>query len=110
MQNITCEKSCMTFDGYTEDDHRIIVRDCGYFVSNECKDNQWYEGVAKGRICHCKGKDMCNHGSQSSFFATEFLCIPLSLLLANLFVWGWLRPYYNTDRQTEILRLAKEGG
>ena len=88
MQNITCEKSCMTFDGYTEDDHRIIVRDCGYFVSNECKDNQWYEGVAKGRICHCKGKDMCNHGSQSSFFANEFLCIPLSLLLANLFVWG----------------------
>lgn len=62
MRNITCEKSCMTFNGYTDDGHRILVRDCGYFVSNECKDNQEYEGVAKGRICHCKDEDFCNHG------------------------------------------------
>ena len=84
MRNISCEKSCMIFNGYTDDGTRIIVRDCGYFVSNECKDNQDYEGVATGRICHCKDANFCNHGPQSIVFGTKFIGMPFIILVINM--------------------------
>ena len=87
MRNITCDKSCLTFDGYTNDNKRIIVRDCGYFVANECKDNQLYEGgVAKGRVCHCKDKDFCNHGSNPQMLTTEVLLVSFLLLVSNIYI------------------------
>jgi len=88
VRNITCEKSCMTFNGYTDDGKRIIVRDCGYFVSNECKDNQDYEGVAVGRICHCKDSDFCNHGPHPNTLAIQLFGVPLILLIVNLVLLG----------------------
>ena len=34
---IKCKKSCMKFDGWTTDQQkRVIVRDCGYYSTTEC--------------------------------------------------------------------------
>ena len=98
MRNITCDKSCMTFNGYTEGGHRILVRDCGYFVSNECKDNQEYEGVAVGRICHCKDEDFCNHGPKTIGLGSELIGMSLIIVIINSLLFGWLWPSRYNDR------------
>ena len=109
MRNITCEKSCMTFNGYTEDGHRILVRDCGYFVSDECKDNQEYEGVATGRVCHCK-ESKCNHGSQSMVLGSELIGMPLIIFLINMLLLGWLWPVSSNAAHNVRQALATQGG
>ena len=57
---IKCEVSCFKFDGYANDGKRILMRDCGYFDTDECVSGQNFEdGTAVGTICHCKGHT-CN--------------------------------------------------
>jgi hypothetical protein len=58
-ERITCAKSCMKFDGYSEmDNKRVIVRGCGEIDINKCEKNAAWFG-AKGNLCLCNGFE-CN--------------------------------------------------
>lgn len=63
---IKCEVSCFKFDGYASDGKRILMRDCGYFDTDECVSGQNFEdGTAVGTICHCKG-NVCNGATKTA--------------------------------------------
>ena len=63
---IKCEVSCFKFDGYASDGKRILMRDCGYFDTDECVSGQNFEdGTAVGTICHCKG-NVCNGATKTT--------------------------------------------
>jgi len=60
---ITCEKSCMKFDGYGPDGNRVIVRDCGIYEADECTpDAKYMTTEATGTLCHCMLGE-CNAGT-----------------------------------------------
>ena len=78
---IKCEVSCFKFDGYASDGKRILMRDCGYFDTDECVGGQNFEdGTAVGTICHCKG-NVCNGATEAKssifFLATTIVAVAL---------------------------------
>lgn len=63
---IECDKSCMKFDGLAKDGKRIIVRDCGFFLTDECIDGHAFENEdTLGMLCHCTQPN-CNLGAKMS--------------------------------------------
>ena len=76
-KNITCDKSCVKFDGIARDGKRVIVRNCGYFKADECIEGAYFEDPDTiGTICHCL-TDKCNHG--------DFTKLNILLLIPVLF-------------------------
>ena len=75
-KNITCDKSCVKFDGIARDGKRVIVRNCGYFKADECVEGAYFEDPDTiGTICHCL-TDKCNH--------SDFLKLNILLLIPIL--------------------------
>lgn len=76
---VRCPLSCFFFDGYAFDGRRIIMRDCGYFNTDDCVEDAELEGdeLTIGTICHCKG-DLCNGAIRHHFGA---LALILTLVL-----------------------------
>ncbi|XP_023326982.1 uncharacterized protein LOC111700331 [Eurytemora carolleeae] len=74
---ITCEKSCMKFDGYNADGGRVVVRDCGIYEASECQaDAQYATTEATGTLCHCL-LDQCNsvNGLIPSLLTSFFMAL-----------------------------------
>ena len=76
---VECGKSCMKFDGYTKDDKRLILMDCGYFETDGCIREANFQDSATGSICHCMDGDECNA-------AGEVKSTMMTLTLAVTFV------------------------
>ena len=76
-KNISCDKSCVKFDGTARDGKRVIVRNCGYFKANECVEGAYFEDPDTiGTICHCL-EDKCNHSDYMKLNSLLFLGIYL---------------------------------
>lgn len=59
-ERISCAKSCMKFDGYSDmDNRRVLVRGCGAEDLNRCSKNSTWFG-AKGEMCICNAQE-CNN-------------------------------------------------
>lgn len=77
---IECEKSCMKFDGQAVDGKRIVVRNCGYFLANECIEGAFFENEDTiGTICHCIDSQ-CNS-------AINLCSSSLMFILILVFLW-----------------------
>lgn len=64
-ERVTCEKSCMKFDGNSLiDNKRVIVRGCGEIDINKCSKNVTMTG-AIGTQCLCNGVN-CNSAPEIS--------------------------------------------
>lgn len=57
-EKISCEKSCMKFDGQAEDGKRVLVRSCGVEDTNICNKTTTWHG-SKGEKCICNAEN-CN--------------------------------------------------
>ena len=80
---IKCETSCMKFDGYTPTGKRVIMRDCGYFDTEECVyDVDFEDGTATGTICHCK-EGNCNHAAEASVLSVAAVATSMFLAWMN---------------------------
>jgi hypothetical protein len=79
---IMCDKSCLKFDGFAMDGKRVLVRTCGYFVSDECVDGQFFEDSGTvGNICHCL-EDKCNLATKiTSMFLSTVTALILYLIV-----------------------------
>lgn len=76
---IECEKSCMKFDGQAVDGKRIVVRNCGYFLADECIEGAFFENEDTiGTICHCTEPE-CNN-------AQQLVCSSMFILIL-VFLW-----------------------
>lgn len=74
--------TCMKFDGWASDGKRIMMRDCGFFTADECRDEETINGVeTKGNLCHCTGAH-CNTAAKPKSGAI----LALVLLVAAAFV------------------------
>jgi len=79
---IECDKSCLKFDGLAKDGKRIVIRNCGYFTTNECIEEASYEDKDTiGTICHCLD-DQCNTALNLNAQMSSFI---LMLILTFLF-------------------------
>ena len=80
---IKCEVSCFKFDGYASDGKRILMRDCGYFDTDECVSGQNFEdGTAVGTICHCK-ENRCN-GAANAMSSVFLVATAMIVVLKQL--------------------------
>ena len=88
VETISCAKSCMKFDGFSElDNKRVLVRGCGEEDVNLCSKNATYFG-AKGTTCLCNAA-MCNGGRADLAAKANFqlpLFVIFSLVLIKLAV------------------------
>ena len=84
-KKISCEKSCLKFDGNAKDGKRVVVRTCGYFMANECVEGAHYEDPDTiGTICHCLD-DNCNsadHVISVSFWTSIIISTSMIILMS----------------------------
>ena len=81
-KQIHCDKSCLKFDGQAKDGKRIVVRNCGFFLAEECISGTSYEDTdTVGTICHCLTDD-CN--ASQCLHVSSLLIINLALLSSLL--------------------------
>ena len=57
-EKITCDKSCMKFDGEAPDGKRVLVRSCGFEDTNICNKTTEWNG-SRGEKCICNAEN-CN--------------------------------------------------
>ena len=85
VKKISCEKSCLKFDGNAKDGKRVVVRTCGYFMANECVEGAHYEDPDTiGTICHCLD-DNCNsadHVISVSFWTSMIISTSMIILMS----------------------------
>ncbi len=83
---LNCSGSCMKFDGWTEkENHRVMMRDCGYFKAEECsEDETLFDGVTKGRLCHCM-TDNCNGVDE---IRSSFTVVLVSAVVVLFVLWS----------------------
>ena len=76
---VTCAKSCMKFDGYSEtDSKRVLIRSCGEQDINKCSKNSTWFG-AKGEMCLCNAEN-CNTATNVAYNLTiSVFCVILLL-------------------------------
>ena len=60
-EKISCDKSCMKFDGDAPDGKRVLVRSCGFEDTNICNKTTEWNG-SKGEKCICNAAN-CNSAS-----------------------------------------------
>lgn len=83
---VTCQKSCMKFDGFAPDGMRVIMRDCGYFEAQGCVHDQPFErNSAVGTVCHCNDDDKCNSGISTEPTHILFLVMSFGCLFGMFF-------------------------
>jgi len=85
VRTIKCKKSCMKFDGWTTDQQkRVIVRDCGYYSTTECFNGKLdSRGTAEGSVCHCT-TEKCNPGNRLKVEWLTTVLMPAIVLLSLL--------------------------
>ena len=79
-EKVSCAKSCMKFDGYSETDNkRVLIRSCGEEDVNRCSKNSTWFG-ARGEMCLCNAAN-CNSAQNVSYNLSVFSCILMMTLL-----------------------------
>ena len=83
VKKISCEKSCLKFDGNAKDGKRVVLRTCGYFTTDECVEGAFYEDKDTiGTICHCLDND-CN--SAENFGKISVFLMTLTSIITMYF-------------------------
>ena len=79
-ETVSCAKSCMKFDGYSETDNkRVLIRSCGEEDVNRCSKNSTWFG-ARGEMCLCNAAN-CNSAPQNVSHHTVFTILSCILML-----------------------------
>ena len=74
-EKITCDKSCMKFDGEAPDGKRVLVRSCGFEDTNICNKTTEWNG-SRGEKCICNAEN-CNTASTINFSVGRIIQISI---------------------------------
>lgn len=77
-ETITCDQSCMKFDGFADDGKRIIVRSCGHEDLNTWCNASYDWNGSKGTYCLCNSAN-CNPAEPTTAFHLSFKVVVLGL-------------------------------
>ena len=84
-ERVSCEKSCMKFDGHSVvDNKRVLVRSCGEQDINLCSKNTTWFG-AKGVLCLCNGEN-CNSATNLGQHKNYILFLIIAITTIKLII------------------------